>query len=586
MPFKSEKQRRWMHATKPEIAKKWEKKYKKESMSPTQVKKMRDEFNKTGELPPHLKKMANDLKKFKVKHKVKNIVVPGMEWMTTLGEERDYKDEYKKFQSSTKSKKYRAELNKYNRKKGTYGNGDGKDASHKGGKIVGFESQSKNRGRAEKSRLKKEVQVNELTPPMSVSNPTAYKAMLDKQISKNVKVKTALGNKDHKDHKKAKGFISRFMDKFKKKKDEPKKSKATPTSAADFRRSRKESVKESDLGLTYKKNKTVKVKHKTSGKRLVIVDKPAVRKEYEKIGYFAESINEMKVYKQKEGRKKVQSMKKISAAKIYKHEKRTGKMGGKTVRYHVLHTKNTQHGTGRNPYGLDMSRKGNKAAYIIAVEEPYAESVDEGLNVQAYSDLNRSIKSVANNVKDLAKAHKKQDDGVVRNEIDNLLYDVKRMVNIIGNKKYNESVDEGKYTVHFDMGSPGLMSKTVDAKDKKEAAKKVASGLSGKFKIKKVTKESVDEGEKRQSSEITAKFDKAYLNFAREVRDVISRVDRSTGDRTDGKIIAKAYTKHLLPLDKLMQSWNKTQQKNPHIDEGFADKLTKKNDANIQFSKR
>ena len=70
-------------------------------------------------------------------------------------EDRDYKDEYKKFQSSTKSKKYRAELNKYNRKKGTYGNGDKKDASHKGGKIVGFEDQSKNRGRAEASRLKK-----------------------------------------------------------------------------------------------------------------------------------------------------------------------------------------------------------------------------------------------------------------------------------------------------------------------------------------------------------------------------------------------------------------------------------------------
>jgi len=36
------------------------------------------------------------------------------------------------------------------------------------------------------------------------------------------------------------------MDKFKKKKDAPKKSKSTPTSAADFRRSRKESVKESE----------------------------------------------------------------------------------------------------------------------------------------------------------------------------------------------------------------------------------------------------------------------------------------------------------------------------------------------------
>ena len=68
---------------------------------------------------------------------------------------RDYKAEYKKFQSSTKAKKYRAELNKYNRKKGTYGNGDGKDASHKGGKIVGFEKESANRGRREKSRLKK-----------------------------------------------------------------------------------------------------------------------------------------------------------------------------------------------------------------------------------------------------------------------------------------------------------------------------------------------------------------------------------------------------------------------------------------------
>ena len=64
---------------------------------------------------------------------------------------RDYKDEYKKFQKH--KTKYRAKLNKYNRKKGTYGNGDGLDASHKGGKIKGFEPQSKNRGRREKSRI-------------------------------------------------------------------------------------------------------------------------------------------------------------------------------------------------------------------------------------------------------------------------------------------------------------------------------------------------------------------------------------------------------------------------------------------------
>ena len=161
MPFKSEKQRRWMHANDPDMADEWEKKKKKEALSASEFKAAHKKFKKTGELPPHLKKLVKDLDKVKVKYKVKNIVVPGLEWMSKIKEsleeaERDYKDEYKKFQSSTKAKKYRAELNKYNRKKGTYGNGDGKDASHKGGKIVGFESQSKNRGRAEKSRLKKE----------------------------------------------------------------------------------------------------------------------------------------------------------------------------------------------------------------------------------------------------------------------------------------------------------------------------------------------------------------------------------------------------------------------------------------------
>ena len=93
-------------------------------------------------------------KKMQMKFGIKNIKLdPRKGKILSFEEDRDYKDEYKKFQSSTKSKKYRAELNKYNRDKGTYGNGDGKDASHKGGKIVGMEDESTNRGRAEKSRL-------------------------------------------------------------------------------------------------------------------------------------------------------------------------------------------------------------------------------------------------------------------------------------------------------------------------------------------------------------------------------------------------------------------------------------------------
>ena len=58
---------------------------------------------------------------------------------------RDYKKEYGKYGKTKAAKKYRAELNKYNRKKGTYGNGDGLDAAHEGGKIRRFIKSAINR---------------------------------------------------------------------------------------------------------------------------------------------------------------------------------------------------------------------------------------------------------------------------------------------------------------------------------------------------------------------------------------------------------------------------------------------------------
>ena len=64
---------------------------------------------------------------------------------------RDYKDEYEKFQKNKST--YRAKLNKYNRDKGTYGNDDGLDATHKDGKISGFKESSKNKGKKEKRKV-------------------------------------------------------------------------------------------------------------------------------------------------------------------------------------------------------------------------------------------------------------------------------------------------------------------------------------------------------------------------------------------------------------------------------------------------
>ena len=100
----------------------------------------------TDEVKKKNMKMRFGIRNIKLDPRSKNKIL-------SFDEDRDYKTEYKKFQSSKKMRKYRAELNKYNREKGTYGNGDGKDASHKKGKIVGMEDQSVNRGRAEKSRL-------------------------------------------------------------------------------------------------------------------------------------------------------------------------------------------------------------------------------------------------------------------------------------------------------------------------------------------------------------------------------------------------------------------------------------------------
>ena len=228
MPFKSDKQRKWMHANEPEMAKKWEKEEKNEGNIGITTKKGKSielTHKKSGKeivvqnTPSVLKKYAkmgylismpegklneakfkdidvkklgkkktNDLMKYlfnivdlglktdmktdtkkkilsvnisKISPKVAQNIQKRFGVDLTEGKleekaKRDYKTEYKKYGSSKKSKKYRAELNKYNRQKGTYGNGDKKDASHKGGKIVGFEEQSKNRGRREKSRLKKE----------------------------------------------------------------------------------------------------------------------------------------------------------------------------------------------------------------------------------------------------------------------------------------------------------------------------------------------------------------------------------------------------------------------------------------------
>lgn len=71
---------------------------------------------------------------------------------------KEKKDEYNtKYHQTKERKKYRAFLNKVNRKKGTYGNGDGLDYDHDEKKLI---PQSKNRSKKKNNATKKKGQKN------------------------------------------------------------------------------------------------------------------------------------------------------------------------------------------------------------------------------------------------------------------------------------------------------------------------------------------------------------------------------------------------------------------------------------------
>ena len=64
----------------------------------------------------------------------------------------NYKSQQKAYNKTAKGKKLRVDANRANRKLGTYGNRDGKDASHTGPGKAKLESPSKNRARPRKGK--------------------------------------------------------------------------------------------------------------------------------------------------------------------------------------------------------------------------------------------------------------------------------------------------------------------------------------------------------------------------------------------------------------------------------------------------
>ena len=80
----------------------------------------------------------------------------------------------------------------------------------------------------------------------------------------------------------------------------------------------------------------------------------------------------------------------------------------------------------------------------------------------------------------------------------------------------------------------------------------------------KLRKESVNE-EKKNSNNLYLQFTDAVQDFNDSCIKIADEVTKIKGDKTDGKILMRNVKKHLIPLVKLMNSWNRGQQRNPHL---------------------
>jgi len=437
--------------------------------------------------------------------------------------ERDYKDEYKKFQSSTKSKKYRAELNKYNRKKGTYGNGDGKDASHKGGKIVGFEKESKNRGRAEKSRLKKENNMPDFNP---IIDEVLDEVFGEYQMNESSKVLKSIENlaKQNKygnvTGTKMNGKTANLVMKIY---NHPKMKK--------YQKAMEKYTSDELVDMTLKMPKVLGIKENVDEALDPYKDFDGLPKEEYNLNLGAFVDEYQKFLKFMKKHKEVPDKNKREWALAIRKKVGQGMFNG-----HIHGFEDVS----------DLLSMGDKFRNLKeGVNEAGTKSID---GEELMNFLMKRFKYSKKKAIDVMKKHK-MDTSFLKNE------------------SVNEAameLNKIKDAILMFQKKIKKQGRVTNARDEDHLKNliKLYKKMGGKG-----VKESVNEGQKKQASMILRKYDLAFLKFSREIRDVIKMVDRSTGSKVDGKIIEKAYEKGLIPLNKIMIEWDRGQQENPGLSE-------------------
>jgi chaperonin cofactor prefoldin len=102
-------------------------------------------------------------------------------------------------------------------------------------------------------------------------------------------------------------------------------------------------------------------------------------------------------------------------------------------------------GPPKTPYAFSGGRKKDKEKEDKIAKAGGYMRVKEDITVSGYSQLRKPIQGIAMSVKDLLKGLQSQNDDMVLPEIEYIYEKATEMMKMMKNKRYNESVNEGKY---------------------------------------------------------------------------------------------------------------------------------------------
>jgi len=103
-------------------------------------------------------------------------------------------------------------------------------------------------------------------------------------------------------------------------------------------------------------------------------------------------------------------------------------------------------GPPKTPYAFGKNRKKDKKKEDeVSTNSTGYKKVNEDITTSGYSQLRKPIQGIAMSVKDLLKGLRYQSDDMVLPEIEYIYEKATEMMKMMKNKKYNESINEGKY---------------------------------------------------------------------------------------------------------------------------------------------